>query len=570
MNLFSEFAPITYEQWLAQIEKDLKGKPLSSLNWKWAEGMETAPFASKEEVKWHSEGEKFPIRRGNVFNITDSGWQLVQEVCIDNVAEATEIVASVQNTDIQAFRLYSRQSEIPILELYDVLRTIDLRRYAVHIHLPWMEEDTLYGIINLLMENGYETHVLTGALYVGTTANMTIPFWVEKDNTYFSAFQTLGIDLIQYENSIIHQLAFALGISVEMIEYLKGEKITPVLSLASFAFHFPIGGDFFPEIAKFRAFRVLFAKLCEAYQVSTDNTQSPFVMASTGGNNKSVYDPYTNLLRTTTEAISAILGGANALNVRPYDATFNNANAFSQRIARNIQHLLKYESYLDKVSDAAGGSYYIEKLTEQIAGEAWKLFQAIEAKGGFLSCWNSGWIQEIQDEVQRKIWVNMRKRKKVLIGVNQYPDFKEKGKKVKYENIQFYGHEYEIIRQEIDKKQETTGKRPLALLYKFGDLIKQNDRALFARNLLGTVGIEVVEETENNPDIIVICSSDAEYFTEGMTVISSLREKYPNAYLLIAGKLENVETLGVDGNIYSGMDVIYFLQTLISLKFNSK
>ncbi len=564
MSLFSEFEPITSEQWFAQIEKDLKGKPLSSLNWKWAEGMETPPFATKNDFTSDFERNKnvsdnFPIRRGNIFNITDSGWQMVQEVCIDNTTTAIEIVSSVQNTDVQAFRLFTRQTDIPILELYDVLRVIDLRRYAVHIHLPLMEEDTLYGIINLLMENGYDTKVLTGALYV---TSMSEHFWVEKDTTYFSAFQTLGVDLAQYENNIIHQLAFALGISVEMVEYLKGEKISPEQCFASFAYHFPVGGDFFPEIAKFRAFRMLFSKFCEAYHISDEIEQSPFILASTGINNKSEYDAYTNLLRTTTEAMSAIMGGANALNVRPFDATFNDSTAFSQRISRNIQHLLKYESYLDKVSDAAGGSFYIEKLTEQIAQAAWKLFQEIEAKGGFLACLNDGFIQTLQDATQRKILVDMRKRKKVLVGINQYPDGKEIRQKIKYTNHVFYGHEYAEIRQKIDNFAQVKGKRVTANICTFGDLTLRNARALFVRNLLGCAGFEVVENADIVADVIVLCSSDAEYFEEGKSQITYLREKCPNASILIAGKPENVETLMADGNLYAGMDVVYFLQNL--------
>lgn len=566
MSLFSEFEPITSEQWFAQIEKDLKGKPLSSLNWKWTEGIETPPFATKNDIHWdieHSRRENednFSIRRGNVFNITDSGWQMVQELCIDNTTTATEIISSAHHTDIQAFRLFTRQTDIPILELYDVLRMIDLRRYAVHIHLPLMEEDTLYGIINLLMENGYDTKVLTGALYV---TNMSETFWVEKDERYFSAFQTLGVDLAQYENNIVHQLAFALGISVEMVEYLKGEKISPDLSFASFAYHFPVGGDFFPEIAKFRAFRMLFAKLSEAYHISDEIALSPFILASTGINNKSEYDAYTNLLRTTTEAMSAIMGGANALNVRPFDATFNDADPFSQRISRNIQHLLKYESYLDKVSDAAGGSFYIEKLTEQIAQAAWKLFQEIEAKGGFLACLKSGFIQEMQEASQRKILVDMRKRKKVLVGINQYPDAKEVGQKTKYINNGFYGHEYVEIRQKIDNFAKVKGKRLIANICTFGDLTMRNARALFARNLLGCAGFEVVENADMASDVIVLCSSDAEYFEEGKNMIASFREKSPNSAILIAGKPENVETLAADGNLYAGIDVVYFLQSLI-------
>ena len=573
MSLFSEFEPITSEQWFAQIEKDLKGKPLSSLNWKWAEGMETSPFATKSNIEGsrnvpstsfpersrRENEDDFPIRRGNIFNITDSGWQMVQELCIDDTTTAIEIVSSAQNTDIQAFRLFTRLTEIPILELYDVLRAIDLRRYAVHIHLPLMEEDTLYGIINLLMENGYDTKVLTGALYV---TSMSETFWVEKDERYFSAFQTLGVDLAQYENNIIHQLAFALGISVEMVEYLKGEKISSPLSFASFGYHFPVGGDFFPEIAKFRAFRMLFSKLCEAYHISDEIAQSPFILASTGVNNKSEYDAYTNLLRTTTEAMSAIMGGANALNVRPFDATFNDANTFSQRISQNIQHLLKYESYLDKVSDAAGGSFYIETLTEQIAQAAWKLFQEIEAKGGFMTCLNEGFIQEIQDATQRKILVDMRKRKKVLVGINQYPDAKEIGQKIKYKNNVFYGHEYVEIRQKIDNFAQVKGKRVLANICTFGDLTMRNARALFVRNVLGCAGFEVVENAGVAADIIILCSSDAEYFEEGKNIMTSFREKYPNSAILIAGKPENMETLGADGNLYAGMDVVYFLQNL--------
>jgi len=142
--------------------------------------------------------------------------------------------------------------------------------------------------------------------------------------------------------------------------------------------------------------------------------------------NKSIYDPYVNLLRTQTEAMSAILGGTDSLTVEPYDIVFRNPDEFSERIARNQQLILKEEAYFDKVADPGAGSYYIENLTNQIAENSWKLFLEIEDKGGFLSCLESGWIQRKLSESASGRISDIRSGKEILLGTNRFPDLNEK------------------------------------------------------------------------------------------------------------------------------------------------
>ncbi len=159
-------------------------------------------------------------------------------------------------------------------------------------------------------------------------------------------------------------------------------------------FTFGIGPDFFPEIAKLRAARMLWAVIVRAYGPKSEEAALMHIHSVTGRWNKTLYDPHVNMLRTQTEAMSAVLGGAESITVEPFDAVFRTADQFSERIARNQQLLLMEESHLDKVADPGAGSYYIEELTSMMADEAWKLFLEIENEGGFLQALKNGTIQE--------------------------------------------------------------------------------------------------------------------------------------------------------------------------------
>lgn len=253
---------------------------------------------------------------------------------------------------------------------------------------------------------------------------------------------TIEVNGAQYLNAGANtctELAFTLA---HANEYLNA-------GATDFIFNIAVGSDYFFEIAKLRALRKLWGTLANEY-----NIDAPAIIhCETALNNKTIYDYNNNILRTSTEAMAAVVGSCDALYVYPYDVLFKQPNEFSSRIARNIQLILKHESHLDKVMDAAHGSYYIESLSQQIAEKSWELFQNIEAKGGWIACFNSGFLQDTiakQAEATQQLVDNGNR---VVLGVNKYPNSNEK-MKGEIEEVELYNNKHFPLRRWTEKAEK--------------------------------------------------------------------------------------------------------------------
>lgn len=560
MQLFEAFTPTSYQTWLEQITKDLKGKPLTALDWQIEPQLSASAIAAAETMP-ALQGEDFSLRRGSVFNQMDTGWQVVEEICVDDA----QALSLIQKSDAQAFLLYSHQTSPSAEAFIKVIEGIDHAQFAVHIH--WEGDIEVFWAaftqyISGLADAQSFTGTFTGLQWhlAKTETYHRIAAFTQQHLPYFRPF-TLALHNVQ--TSIVSQISLALHLLVDWVEIFcqNGKTATEALSLTGFVF--PVAGDFFPEIAKFRAFRMLFGRICEIYGIQATAAYSPFIVAQTASINKSRYDAYTNMLRTTTEAMSAAIGGAHAVCVCGYNATFAQPDGFSLRIARNVQHLLKHESHLDKVADAAGGAYYVESLTDTLAQTAWKAFQQWEAQGTYSQNQAQGKIQAHLEALHTALLEKIRKRKKVLVGVNQYPDTTEWMHTTgDFSNEKGIAFEFEQLRAQTDAYSVQTGLRPYVLLYLFGEVNMRTARALFSRNLLGCGGFDILEnEVPTHPPVgVVLCSSDSEYLSEGKQLMATLRNQYPQAELLIAGKPEGIEALGADACFFAGIDAIAFLE----------
>ncbi|MFN0200762.1 MAG: methylmalonyl-CoA mutase family protein [Bacteroidia bacterium] len=570
-----DFEKITQAQWEAQILKDLKGKPLETLHWK-VEDLSVSALATAES--WKAENVVNAMRRGNIFNFMDKGdWQIVQHIETQNLAHAASLAQLSLKQGVQAL-LFSLDKEENKLE--KLLATYDLQGKALHLASSSANISKIYTTLkSLVQEHQTDFQHLTGtynlslsAIHAAHKANFLTEeanVLAQKESPYF---RVLGIDVREISQkgaTLSQQLAASIGILVEYIECLKNQGISIEIIAQSIAFYLPISAAFFPEIAKLRALRILVARVFEIYGLTDENLASPYLLSETSTWNKPVYDAYNNLLRTTTEAMSAVMGGTNALIVRGYDASFQTEDAFSARLATNIQHLLKQESYLDKVSDAVGGAYYVEQLTDTLAQKAWAIFQTMESKGGYFEA--NTWFEGEMQAAYQKQQTALAKRKAVVVGVNQYPNTQEVHADVSFEKLRMTS-EFEALRQTIDKKAAQTGERPSAILFQFGEVGMRNARALFARNVLGCLGLEIQEYVisgeisfEKEPSFIVFCGADADYFAEGKLHIEKIRQQYPQKYLILAGKPENWESLGVNSCLFAGMNVLEYLQNIANL-----
>jgi methylmalonyl-CoA mutase len=326
----------------------------------------------------------------------------------------------------------------------------------------------------------------------------------------------------------VQELAFALAEGVDRLA--AGET--------GIDFVFAVGSNYFFEIAKLRAARRLWAQVAGAFNAPV----TMYLHVKTAVANKSLYDPFTNLLRVTTEALSAVLGGCDSLIVEPFE--------FSDRLASNVQRLLKHEAHLDQVADPAAGSYYVEWLTDALAREAWKLFQQVEAQGGYAHA--QDFIENGIAASRHAVEAAVASRRRTLVGVNNYPDLNEQSISPDVA-VRFrwrMAEPFERIRLRTERHAHTTGHTPVVLLLTRGDVKMRIARATFCANFFGCGGFAIRESSQLEPaDLVVLCSSDPEYLALAQEIVSQTK-----APVLVAGnpkeQIENLKAAGVAGFVH--------------------
>ena len=372
-------------------------------------------------------------------------------------------------------------------------------------------------------------------------------------------------------------------------------------------FNFGISSNYFLEIAKFRAARMLWANIVASYHPEClrdcDNkgangecrcAAKMAVHAETSTFNLTLFDAHVNLLRTQTEAMSAALAGVDSMTVVPFDKTYSTPDEFSERLARNQQLLLKEESHFDKVIDPAAGSYYIENLTVSIAKQAWELFLAVEEAGGFYAALKAGTVQAAVNESNKARHKAVAQRREVLLGTNQFPNFNEKaGEKQPIEAKCCCGGGAHTCEKDVDTlvfdraasefealrlETEASGKRPKAFMLTIGNLAMRQARAQYSCNFLACAGYEVIDnlgfETVEagveaamaaKADIVVLCSSDDEYAEYAVPAFKALDGR---AMFIVAGApacMDELKAAGIENFIHVRVNVLDTLK-----EFNAK
>ncbi len=350
----------------------------------------------------------------------------------------------------------------------------------------------------------------------------------------------------------VQELGYALAAGVERLAERAADQSVDTAA-RELEFVFASGPTYFLEIAKLRAARLLWAQAVAAFGPADRNSCLMRLAVRTSRRNKSVYDCNTNLLRVTTEALSAAAGGCDRLMVEPF--------GFEPHLAVNLQRILKEEAHVDAVSDPAGGSYYIEALTDALAREAWKLFQQVEQDGGYGKAVASGSVDRAigVSRAAREKAVSTRRR--TLVGVNNYPNLKEKTPEMTAPEDHRLAVPFERIRQRTARHARVAGRYPMVLLLKHGDLKMRMARANFSMNFLGCAGFDIVQSEEYDgvaADLIVLCSSDAEYLVLAEEICPRV-----SAPVWVAGnpkdQIETLKAAGVRGFIHVMSDVIQTL-----------
>ncbi len=404
-NLFTEFEPVSSKQWKQQIQYELKGADYNeTLVWESPEGIKVKPFYHNDEDQ---------VNLGSI--VPETAFSIVQNIFVHDVKKSNERALDSLQRGAESIRFTIENKEVSIEEL---MQNLPLENTMYYFNLPFLSVDFANKLNDFSAQNNANFILLIdpigqlckdGNWFENLDSDFEKLTVLAKNSTSFlkissGVYQNAGANKVQ-------ELAYTLA---HVNEYFN--RVSTINS--SITIEVAVGSNYFFEIAKLRALRLLFNTLAKEYNHNFDC----HIIATPTQRNKTIYDYNVNMLRTTTECMSAILGGANAIANLPYDSLYHKDNEFGDRIARNQLLVLKHESYFDKVNNTADGAYYIESLTEQLAEKALSLFKDIEANGGFIT-------QLIEGNIQRKIAESAAKEqelfdsgKEVLLGTNKYPN----------------------------------------------------------------------------------------------------------------------------------------------------
>jgi len=432
--LENEFIPTTFEEWKEKVTADLKGadfdkKLLTPTN----EGITLKPLYTKGDIKElpfvnSLPGEKVFARASSASGYLRNPWLIAQSGSPASPDEFNETVKKDLQSGLTAVilpvdkntmfgclseEIQNQSADEPghsILNYEHLNRAligIDLEKYPLYIEAEFSSHTIMRNLITYLKRQNYNLENISGGITsdpLGFLAEYGKPpekfgnlYSVLADTVKFAGdvcprFKTIGVSAYHYsENgaSAVQEIAFVLAASVEYFEALTEMGIEAQTIASQIKFKFGIGSFYFMEIAKLRAFRMLWSLVSRQYGADG----RAFVHAKTALCNHTESDPHVNMLRNATEAFSAILGGIDILETNSFDETFGKPSELGRRIARNTQIILKEEAHLDELIDPAGGSFYIETLTNEIAGKSWNLFKSIQKQGGMLRALENGFIE---------------------------------------------------------------------------------------------------------------------------------------------------------------------------------
>ncbi|MGC6431324.1 MAG: methylmalonyl-CoA mutase subunit beta [Jejuia sp.] len=409
-SLFDEFAPVTAKQWKQKIQFDLKGADYNSeLVWTSDEDIKVKPFYHSEDLN-----QTFPKPSTKASN-----FKICETIFVDDVSISNKIALQALNSGAESLQFIIPNQDVSI-EL--LLNNINLDNTSIYIETLFLSQEYVKQISS---NKPYQKLNIKSDI-INNLAKTGNWFYSLKDD--FSKFETIlqhtntfSIDTALYQNAganCIQQLAYGLAHLNEYFNHIENSIQKNITETVNVIFTVAMGSNYFFEIAKLRALRLLFETLQNEYSVNYRLS----IFATASKRNKGIYDYNTNILRTTTECMSAVLGGADIINNLPYDAVFKKPNAFSSRIARNQLLVLKNESYFDMVDNPADGSYYIEDLTQQLAEKVLELFKNIETGGGFLKQLKDGTIQRKIKESARKEQEQFNNGTKTILGSNKHPN----------------------------------------------------------------------------------------------------------------------------------------------------
>lgn len=610
--LFSDFPPVLTEQWEEKVQKDLKGADYEKkLVWKTKENFNVKPYYRNEDLKdldyLNVFPGDFPFIRGNRKKNND--WLIRQDILVKDISKANKKALDILMKGINSLGfILDEKIDYSKEDIDNLLENIYAHSIELNFICGHLSHKIIEIILYLVKKYNRNLEKITGSVDFDPLGRFSLKgnFCKSAESSFdrckelidlvvhLPNFKLISIHGNYFHNSgssVIEELAFSLSMAVNYLTQLTERNLSIDKVAPRIKFNFSTGSNFFMEIAKTRAARLLWANIVKAYGQSKNEIALMNIHSTTSSWNKTIYDPYVNMLRTTTESMSSIIGGTDSMTVIPFNASYEEPTDFSERIARNQQLLLKEESHLDKVADPSAGSYYIENLTDSIAEQAWKLFLHVQEKGGYLEAFKSGFIQETIKNTAQKRDMAIANRKEIFLGTNQYPNFNEnfdkevlssifeqdvrKDENAIAEPIKPYrgAQAFEELRLKTEKFDRNKN-RPKVFMFTYGNLSMRKARAQFACNFFACAGFELVDNPgfktidqgvksciNNNSDIVVICSSDDEYAKIAPEIFDKLKGK---SIVVIAGYpkdiINELKAIGIKHFIHVKSNVLESLR----------
>ena len=605
-KLFSDFPGVSTEAWMEKITADLKGADFEKkLVWKTNEGFKVKPFYRQEDLEGLKTTEglpgQFPYLRGTKKN--DNTWYVRQEIKVECAKEANAKALDILNKGVDSLGFSLKKKDLCPEYIETLLEGICAE--CVELNFSTCQGATVL-LANLLVEyftkKGYDLANLKGSVNYDPMGKMLSK---GKDVSNYIAtakelvevmaalpkYRCISVNAIELNNPgsyIAQEVGYALAWGNEYLNALIEAGVSVDDAAKKIKFNFGISSNYFLEIAKFRAARMLWANIVKEYAPACDCSCKMLAHAETSTFNLTLFDAHVNMLRTQTEAMSAALAGVNSITVSPYDKAYQTPDDFSERIARNQQLLLKEECHFDKVVDPAAGSYFIENLTVSIAQQAWNLFLQVEEEGGMMEAIKAGKVQEAVNASNKARHEAVAKRREILLGTNQYPNFTEMAngkaplgcqcccggdheceKPIATLSKDRAANEFEALRLQT----ENSGRRPKAFMLTIGNLAMRQARAQFSCNFLACAGYEVIDNLgfatveegveaamKANADIVVLCSSDDEYAEHAVPAFQALNGR---AMFIVAGApacMEDLKAAGIENFIHVRCNVLETLK----------
>jgi methylmalonyl-CoA mutase len=614
LHIAQDFPPTSVEEWRRLVDKDLKGKPFTSLQSALEGGLTLQPLYSREDAGSVAPPEPpgvAPFLRGTQpLGLTEGGWLVCQEYSEPDVAVAAEAIRVDLDRGVSGLWLCLGESQgirvRDASEMERLLAHVPLSKTPVHLESESNPLPAAALLLRAAERQGAPREALRGCLGVdplgalartgsvqsglqgllGEAAQLVTS--TRKGSPGLRALLVSTRAYAQAGATSVHELAWAIATGVEYLRGLERVGVSPEDAARSLQFSFSVGSQFFPEIARLRAARLLWSKVVAASGGSPE-AQAMVLHARTAAATKSRRDPWVNILRATSESFAAVIGGADSITTSPFDEAIGQPDESSRRIARNTQLILRDESSLNRVTDPAGGSYYIESLTRELARAAWTELRRIEALGGMASALEKGDIARVLAETGAARDKAIRTRRLPIVGVSEFPHLDEvpvlraprpAGAQQTSSPLRptRLAESFESLRDASDRYLAAHGHRPRAFMVNLGTVAEHTTRAMWIANALATGGIEPVQHhgftdaaqaaellAGSGAQLVVISGPDGLYpeWVPGLT--AALKAKGARIVALAGrpGEQESAfRAAGVDLFIYAGGDLLAILSSL--------